>query len=153
MSEQELIEQLERLTTGLLWLSESDYPWQIVSWEDLPENQAVEEDSEEAIAQQTAQIKAQIKNRLITINPEQNSTQIEERELEDFFQGVTTSEEWYREEELAECKRYQDLVNFLKNSLKVVKVYRLGKVEVKVYVMGQTPNGNILGIETISVET
>ena len=145
MSDQELIEQLERLTTGLLWLSESDYPWQIVTWE----TQLDEEDSEEAIAK----LDTQIRNQLIAINPDQEPTQIEDQELDDFLQGITTSKGWYGEEELAECQRYQDLVSFLNNSLSGVRVYRLGEVEVKIYVLGQTPSKNILGIETISVET
>ncbi len=158
MSDQELIEELEQLTTGLLWLSESDYPWQIVSWENQPENQSTAGDSSEDFREESAKLDAQIRTQLVAINPDivnpvQESTQIEGQELDEFFQEVVTSKDWYGEEELAECQRYQDLVGFLKNSLSEVKVYRLGEVELKVYILGQTPNGNILGIETISVET
>ena len=140
-----MIGKLEELTNGLLWLSESDYPWRIVTWE----SQLDEENSEEAIAK----LDAQIRNQLAEINPDQDPNQIESQELDDCFQEAITSKDWYAEEELAECQRYQDLVNFLENFLSGVRVYRLGEVEVKIYVLGQTPSNNILGIETISVET
>lgn len=158
MSYLELIKELEQLTVGLFWLSESDYPWKIVSWENQPENQSTAGDSQEDSREESAKLDAQIRTQLAAINPDivnpvQESTQIEGQELDEFFQEVVTSKDWYGEEELAECQRYQTLVSFLKNSLSGARVYQLGEVEVKVYVLGQTPSKDILGIETISVET
>ena len=54
---------------------------------------------------------------------------------------------------MAECKRYQALVNLLKTHLTDIKVYRVGEVEVNCYILGQTESGNIAGLSTISVET
>ncbi len=54
---------------------------------------------------------------------------------------------------MAECKRYQRLVKLLQTHLTDLKVYRLGEVEIDVYVLGKTESGAIAGLATISVET
>ncbi len=54
---------------------------------------------------------------------------------------------------MAECKRYQALVNLLQTHLTDIKVYRVGSCEVNVYILGKTTRNAIAGLSTISVET
>ena len=130
LSSPELLNNLRSLTTNLLWMSEADYPFSVIYWENVDN----------------------IPEKLLQINSNPDTT-LEVRELDSFFSRATEEKDWYEEEEKAKCKRYQDLVNLLKTNLREVKVYRLGKVEVNCYILGKTDSGTIAGLSTISVET
>ena len=131
MNEQELVNQLSQTSKGLLWLSESDYPFETVCLEDVDD----------------------INAKLLELTDSNPDTTIEVRELDRFFNRVTEEKDWYEEEEMAECKRYQALVNLLKTHLTDIKVYRVGSCEVSCYILGKTDSGAIAGLSTISVET
>ena len=147
MKDSELIDRLKQASDGLLWLSESDYPFETVYWENV-------DDINSKVLQAT------------DCTPE---TTIEVRELDSFFKRVTEEKDWYNDEEMAECKRYQELVHLLKTHLTDIKVYRVGEVEVNCYILGKTKSGAIseagtavgceadrcaiAGLSTISVET
>ena len=131
MNDNELIERLKQASEGLLWLSESDYPLETVYWENINDT----------------------KSKLLELTDCNPETTIEVRELDQFFKRVTEEKDWYEEEEMAECKRYQELVNLLKTHLTDIKVYRVGETEVNCYILGQTVSQAIAGLSTISVET
>jgi len=131
MNEQELINQLSKASEGLLWLSESDYPFETVCMEDVDD----------------------IKPKLLELTKSSADTTIEVKELDSFFSQATHEEDWYNDEEMAECKRYQELVNLLQTHLTDIKVYRVGEVEVNCFILGKTESNTIAGLSTISVET
>lgn len=131
MNDQELINQLQQASEGLLWLSESDYPFEVICWEKVDDIEA----------------------KLLELTDSNSETTIEVKELESFFKRVTEEKDWYEEEEMAECKRYQELVKLLKTHLADIKVYRVGEIEVNCYILGKTESGAIAGLSTISVET
>ena len=131
MNDNELIERLKQTSDGLLWHSESDYPFKTVYWENVDD----------------------IKAKLLQLTDCTPKTTIEVRELNKFFSQATEEKDWYNDEEMAECKRYQDLVNLLKTNLTDIKVYRVGEVEVNCYILGKTESGSIAGLSTIAVET
>ena len=131
MNEQELVNQLSKASEGLLWLSESDYPFETVYIENVDN----------------------IEEKLLEVTNSIGHTMLQVRELDKFFQGVTEEKDWYNDEEMAECKRYQELVKLLKTHLRDIKVYRVGEVEVSCYILGKTENNAIAGLSTISVET
>ncbi len=128
----EIPNQLQNLTDGLLWLSEADYPFEVFVWDDLT-----------------------------TITPEQlcektghsPNTPIKTMGIDEFFCNCITPQNWHNEEEAAEVKRYQELLETLKQNLKDIQVYRLGKVEVDIYIIGVTASGHLLGLSTKAVET
>ena len=127
----ELIDRLSQAAEGLLWLSESDYPFETVGIENVDN----------------------IKSKLLELTKCNSETTIEVKELDEFFDRVTEEKDWYNSEEMAECKRYQALVNLLETHLSDIKVYRIGSCEIKVYILGKTESGAIAGLSTISVET
>lgn len=131
MNDRELINQLQQASEGLLWQSESDYPFETVYLENVNN----------------------INSKLLQNTNSTDDTTIETRELDSFFDRVTEEKDWYNDEEMAECKRYQDLVNLLKTHLTDIKVYRIGSCEVNCYILGQTESNAIAGLSTISVET
>ena len=131
MNDQELINQLQQASEGLLWQSESDYPFETVYLENVNN----------------------INSKLLQNTNSTDDTTIEIRELDSFFSRVTEEKDWYNDEEIAECQRYRDLVNLLKTHLTDIKVYRIGSCEVNCYILGQTESGSVAGLSTISVET
>jgi Nuclease A inhibitor-like protein len=131
LNERELTEGLKQASEGLLWPSESDYPWETVWIENVEDIEA----------------------KLLAITDSPPETTIEIQELDRFFSRVTEEKDWYDEEEMAECKGYQNLVTLLKSHLTDIKVYRVGEIEVNCYILGKTASGSIAGLFTISVET
>ncbi len=131
MNDSELIARLKQASLGLLWHSESDYPFEVIYWENVDD----------------------IKSKLLQLTDCTPETKIEVRKLDIFFDRVTKEEDWYNDEEMAECKRYQELVHLLKTHLTDIKVYRVGEVEVNCYILGKTESNALAGLSTISVET
>ncbi|MGF1540354.1 MAG: nuclease A inhibitor family protein [Pleurocapsa sp.] len=131
LNERKLTERLQQLSEKLLWPSESDYPWETIALENVDDLEA----------------------KLLAIIDSPAETKIEIQELDRFFSRVTEEKDWYNEEEIAQCKGYQNLVAFLKNHLKDIKVYRVGEIEVNCYILGKTESGAIAGLFTMSVET
>lgn len=131
MNEQELINQLSQASEGLLWQSESDYPFQTVEMKDVGD----------------------IKSKLLELTDCPADTAVEVKKLDSFFSQATQEKDWYNDEEMLMCKRYQALVNLLKTHFTNIKVYRVGETCVNCYILGKTKSGAIAGLSTISVET
>lgn len=131
-SDGQLCEELREATRGLLFMSESDYPFEVVRWE------GIEEVSPEHLRK---------------VAGEDMTAPVEERTIADFFRVAAGEQEWEGEAELALAKRYQYLVRLLEENLKGVKVYRVGRINIGVYVVGRSEEGNWLGVSTRVVET
>lgn len=128
----EILDQLRTAADGLLMMSESEYPFEVFLWEDAAPA------TPQKVVQQT--------------NHPQN-TPVEIVGVDDFFQMATTEEDWHEEEEKATVKQFQTLVQTLEENLSNLQVYRLGKIEIDVYVIGQTSSGDSIGLSTKVVET
>ena len=125
-----IICSLKQATTDLLWSSESDYPFEIVTWE-----------------------------RGVDLTPTalfshlEASVAIEQTTLSGLFEPVLTVEDWYEVAELAQVSRYRDLLHAIESSLSDVRVFRVGEVEIAIYLVGKTPDGDVVGLKTHVVET
>lgn len=53
----------------------------------------------------------------------------------------------------ASLNKYQIFARIVTDNLTNIKIFRLGETQVHVYLVGQTNNGNWIGIHTISIET
>lgn len=56
-------------------------------------------------------------------------------------------------EDRAEAKRYRALIDLLTKRLTDLRVYRVGHVDIDVYILGKDPSGAWLGLKTHVVET
>jgi hypothetical protein len=123
----EIVTQLERLIIDLYWVSESDCPFQVVIWD--------EKDLNKLLSSTSA------------------NEEIETISLADFFAPALVVEDWYEEEELATIDRYKKLLNAIEFHLNNVKVFRVGKIEIDVYILGKTATRDVIGLQTQVVET
>ncbi|GAP99842.1 sugar-non-specific nuclease inhibitor NuiA homolog [Leptolyngbya sp. NIES-2104] len=74
-------------------------------------------------------------------------------ELEQFFEPVVTEQDWFGDEEKETAAKYRSLLSALKENLSDLKVYRVGEIQIDVYVVGKDEARNIVGIATQIVET
>ncbi len=116
-------------------MSESDYPFEVFVWD--------------------------IKSAANSLTPQQllrhvrraPDTSVETLEVDRFFARATRVQDWHDESQAQEVRQYQKLVKRLQEMLQQVLVYRLGTVEVDIYIVGKTPSGNWAGLSTKAVET
>jgi hypothetical protein len=113
-------------------MSESDYPFEVFLWDDLTSI------TPEELCPQTGH------------SPD---TPVKVVELDRFCKRAVKEEDWHNEEESAEVKRYQALVEALKQNLKDIQVYRVGECEIDIYIVGVTASGCLMGLSTKAVET
>lgn len=78
---------------------------------------------------------------------------IEEVEFEKFFEKLTTEREWYVAEQRKNAKGFAKLQRLLKSEMKSVRVFRIGKIRIDIYVVGIDSEGNLAGVKTFAVET
>ncbi|MDJ0556522.1 MAG: nuclease A inhibitor family protein [Microcoleaceae cyanobacterium MO_207.B10] len=130
----EIFERLDKATKGLLWMSESDYPFEAFIWE-FGENISL---NNEIVLK-------------ITKHPLDMPVKI--IEFDSFFQSSVTSEDWHDSEEAETVKKYQELVRIMKQYLSDLKVYKVGEIEIDVYIVGKTDVGDYAGLATVAIET
>jgi hypothetical protein len=130
----QLLEQFKQRSENLLFMSESDYPFTAFLW-NWQEQDAL---TPEKLLQHTGR----------SLN-----TPVEVVDLGCFFRNATTPQDWYGLEEEETLKKYQALVETLKHNLSDIKVYRVGTIDIDVYIVGKTPSGDYAGLFTKVVET
>lgn len=124
--------QLLEATDGLLYPSETDAVFTFIYWQSLRDL---------------------TKEKLLLVTRNKVGTPIEETTLDRFFEGVTREEEWMDDGEHEHVKRFQNLKIVIQDLLSEVKVFRLGAMDIDVYVVGKTLSGVCAGVATKVVET
>ncbi|MCY7285122.1 MAG: nuclease A inhibitor family protein [Cyanobacteria bacterium CAN_BIN43] len=126
-----LSETLMKASKNLLMSSESDYPFEFFHWE--------------AQADLTTE-------KLLELAGYPQDTPVEVVELDYLFRNVAQEKEWQDEAEKINVSSFQTLVKTLKESLRDIKVYRVGTINIDVYIVGKA-DGNLTGLSTKLVET
>ena len=119
------------LTADLYYISESDAAWKIYP-----------------LAADTP-----VLPQLFAITAQAADTAVEVRAWQPFLQHATTLQDWMSDDEKQTVARYQALKTYIDATLTKVEVYRLGEIEIHVFVVGNTENGDTLALATQAVET
>jgi len=80
-------------------------------------------------------------------------TPVEEREFAQFFERLTSIKDWFGDEEKATAGKFAALQSLLEKNLRELKVFRVGQIQIDIYVVGLDAEGNLAGIQTKAVET
>ncbi len=133
---QQILALLRDASQGLVYSSESDRPFEpfIIKAPKL---------NHDYTATQFAE----------TLNPDVPIAHAEERSLENFFARHTDTSDPYDSGAQAIRPRYEALVECLLRNLDAPKVVRIGRIEVACYVAGWAPDGNVVGLRTVAIET
>ena len=111
-----VIEGLSQAAAGLLYMSESDYPFELIQW-DGPTEPAPEF--------------------IRKVAGEAEGSPIQKLEVEQFLNSG----------------RYQRLLLVLQDELSDLRAYKVGRINMPVYVVGLSREGSWLGVATRVVET
>lgn len=120
----ELLSELQQLSSGLLFMSESDAPFEVQELHGPGELEAA-----------------------IGGRPVKTET------LAHFFRNAVKHQEWHSEAERETVLRYQALQQFLENHLQDLQVLRAGETEIDVWINGHTDDGRMIGLHTRVVES
>jgi Nuclease A inhibitor-like protein len=96
-----------------------------------------------------------------TVNPKiireclnlDNSISVEERSFDEFFSRLVHEKDWFGEREKSIAAKFSTLKLLLKKNLTEVKVFRIGRIQIDIYVAGLDLENRLTGIKTKSVET
>ena len=129
MTPKEITDRLSILSKDLLFPSESEYPLEPFIWESA------------TLTPET----------ILTRSQKPAETAIEAITLEDFFAPVVTDEDWFEDEDRAIAQRFRDLQAAIA-TLENFQVFRLGKIEIDVYIVGAI-GPDVVGLKTTVIET
>ena len=113
--DKQVIVLLTRAAAGLLYMSESDYPFEIIQWD--------------GSAELTPDL-------IRSFAGGAGDCPVQEIKVEDFLSG-----------------RYQGLLSVLQRHLSDLKGYKVGRINMPVYLVGRSGEGTWLGVSTRVVET
>ena len=131
MTDEKLLEELREATRGLTYMSESDYPFEVFTW---------------GAAEPTDEF-------LRGLTGEPADAQVETRTPEDFFRVSASEADWKNVAMLGSARSIQRVLFLLEQNLSDLRVYRVGVINIPVYVVGRSASGNWLGVSTRVVET
>lgn len=127
-----LIEKIKKITENLYYISETDaeiYPFVGNKVETITDKEILKE------------------------NNSSTEPPVEERDFTGFFDNLTKMQDWFGDEEKAAAGKFIELKELLESNLKCLKVYKIGKIQLDVYIVGLDCENNIVGIKTKAVET
>lgn len=78
---------------------------------------------------------------------------VEEKNFADFFARLTEMQDWFEAEEKATAEKFAQLKQVLEQNLRDLKVFKIGTVQLDVYVVGLDAENFLTGIQTKAVET
>ncbi|MGE3468088.1 MAG: nuclease A inhibitor family protein, partial [Pyrinomonadaceae bacterium] len=81
------------------------------------------------------------------------SRHMEEISIETFFDRLISVRDWHGEREKEKAKKFLALKKLLEENLRDLKVYRIGKIRIDIYVVGIDAQGCVTGVTTKAVET
>lgn len=122
---------LQKAIQGLLYPSETDASFEIVHWQD----------GENLDPKKVLQLSGHKPKDLVEI-----------QSVEDFFKPLTDVQTWFGTEEKATAKKFGQLEAIIKQ-LKNPQVFKIGKIQIDIYVVGKSPTGDWVGVKTSAVET
>jgi Nuclease A inhibitor-like protein len=123
-------DEVEKLTEGLLYMSETDAPLKYF------------ELGEEAARQWPPATAAQF----LELLGKEPKTPVQEIPPEKFFEALSVGNEENEDQ-------VKSLRNAFMNNLDDIRLYRVGEIEIEIYLLGKEGSGKVCGLQTLSVET
>jgi hypothetical protein len=130
----ESYEQLRSALVGLLYQSESDYPLDFVCWLKEP-GKALDCDF----------VRAELGCG--------QDVSIEEADAQALLESCCKMQEWFRDNDRAMAQGFQKLRDLLNNSVRGLRQFRVGEIEITIVVVGEDERGNVIGFKTEAIET
>jgi hypothetical protein len=129
----DVLQALRAATDGLLYMSETDAPFELVHWHS----------SEPTLTSVS----------LLKLIGKSYGVPVEEIGLDEFFQALMEDQDWHDEKAKRAVQQYRQLLVVLKQNLADLKVFKIGEVQIDIYLVGRATDGDWAGIKTEATET
>lgn len=127
-----VLSEIRKTARGLFFPSEKDAPFRTISFPNAGEVNA---------------------HNITMLTQQSADRPVEEVSFDEFFEELTREQKWHGEDERAVLKKFRDLEKILRDKLSRLTIFKIGEVQKKVYILGQSAEGEWLGLETESLET
>lgn len=128
-----ILDTLQTATDGLLYTSETDAPFAPVLWPDAPSPLT--------------------DSYVLALSGHPPDSRVEQVPPDAFFADLITDQDWFGPLEKQTAARYRALRDLLDRHLSELRIYRVGRTNIDIYLVGKTPCGSWLGLKTSAVET
>jgi hypothetical protein len=78
---------------------------------------------------------------------------VEVRNFTEFFARLTEIQDWFGDEEKETARKFAHLKQLLEKNLRDLIVFKVGKIQLDIYVVGLNTENKLAGIKTKAVET
>lgn len=80
-------------------------------------------------------------------------THVDEVDFDQFFAKRSAIQDWYGEDEKKRAGQFAQLNEVLQGYLRELKVFRLGRIQIEIYIAGLDETNHLAGVRTRAVET
>ena len=124
---------LWKATDGLLYMSETDEPFEVVHLEKPTD----------AFGAPDAGLLAE----------RQAGCPVQKQSLDEFFGELAQDRDWHGKAEKEDVRRYRELWSFFRDCLAEATVFRVGELRVDIIIAGKAADGCWVGVKTRAIET
>lgn len=82
-----------------------------------------------------------------------DSSEIEERDFDKFFERLTAEKDWHGPAEKKCTMQFVKLRDVLKKNLDDLRVIKVGRIRLDIYIAGKDEKGRLAGVKTKAIET
>ncbi|MGV3642118.1 MAG: nuclease A inhibitor family protein [Adhaeribacter sp.] len=125
---------LAAAATGLLFISESDYPL-------------------EPVVVASPGWSGPVADALLQHLGLPAGTPVQEQDLAYFLRNHTRRDAGFSPERLERARQFGHLQQVLEQELRDIKVYRVGQIQVQAFILGRDARGQLAGLKTTQIET
>ncbi len=129
----EITAKLKEASTGLLMPSESDFAFEPFLWSGVKEPLTPE--------------------KILELTNHPQNSKVETVDLSYLFRNLAQEQEWHDEQQKENVGKYRNLVEVLESNLSDIQVFRVGEINIDIYVVGKIQSGDLAGLATKVVET
>ena len=90
---------------------------------------------------------------LLQLSGHKPNAPVQTLSLADFFKPLTEFQGWFGPKEKAAANKYGVVQSLIEQHLSNPQVFRVGKINVDIFIVGKTVQGDWAGIKTKAVET
>ena len=84
---------------------------------------------------------------------EKENRQIEDISCDKFFARFIKTQDWPGDNEKEMVRKFSILKEFLDSNLTDLRVFRVGRVQIDIYITGLDQDGKMVGVKTRAIET
>ena len=128
----EIDTDLQQAIQGLRYVSETNAPFEVVHWPNGTRLDA---------------------SRVCQLSGHKAGDPVRITNVDEFFTPLTDYQAWFGAMEKAEAQKYCELRDVIRQRLSNPRVFRVGEIEIDIFVIGRSDQGDWAGVKTRAVET